>query len=93
MLGIAIIVEGGYQEDVTSGPTEVEASAQPTPPPIPTVGAIPKMQAWESEVVSRPPGLHAWTQWGLSVSLKMLVSGCRNTAGLPVTHALSPLAS
>lgn len=34
MLGIAIIVEGGYQEDVTSGPTEVEASAQPLPLPF-----------------------------------------------------------
>ena len=54
MLGIAIIVEGGYQEDVTSGPTAVEAPARPTPPPIPTVGAGPKIQAWESEVVSRP---------------------------------------
>ena len=33
MLGIAIIVEGGYQEDVTSGSTAVEPPAWPARPP------------------------------------------------------------
>lgn len=33
MLGIAIIVEGGYQEDVTSGSTALEPPARPAPPP------------------------------------------------------------
>ena len=42
---VPVIARGGYQEDVTSGPTAVEAPARPTPPPIPTVGAVPKIQA------------------------------------------------